>query len=209
MIFPIILTLFIAVCYFRFKKARKECKADSLISVSGGWQAARKILDHYYYYDFPVERHQGRTRFDPWGRRILLSDSDYRGRSVWNAWMAISAAALARQYMLGNGWIYAIGILEKAVGLLSLISLLFMSLGQIPAMRDFYFWGGALALIFLFCAVALGGIYRKAFFDLDRDLSDKKLFQTSEMTRLAECRRQLSQRYYLGSLIYWIGGEGV
>jgi Zn-dependent membrane protease YugP len=149
-----------------FKTLRHFATVESQ-AVSGGYDAARRVLDGFHLFDIQVrnagEKEKNRYRISE--KTVLLGARSYNGRSFTAIAEALHLAGYAIQHMRGESRLWAKQFLHPVIRVGGTVSLVLIPLSLIPATR-FVYPAGA----FLFTAYMLS-----VFFLLPLELNSSRI----------------------------------
>lgn len=207
--FLLFVFIFSCLVYFHFRclKMLKIFGGIKSQALSGGWQAARRVLDSFQLFDVVVEENPSvpESVYLMGRKTVSLSPRDYEGASFYSIAKVLFEVNRVFQHMRGDAVIYATTYFGPWVKIAGAFSFVLIFAAMIPSLHFLYLWG--VFLFFIYVVFVLPVFFRECatlrrFF---AELRERKLFPAEELKLMQNALEVMPLEDLTGLFHFWIG----
>jgi len=174
---------YIGYCYFQGTKTLRALSKIYSRTISGGWQAARTVLDSFHLYDITLEREErsGRsTCYIASRKTIRVLSSDFENPSLASVSRVLYVTADVLRHMEGYAMVYFKPMFERFLRIAGAFSILLILSSFITGNRYIFSYGAALFAADVFMIWLLLRRKQRVCQKLLDRLMEKKIFPERE-----------------------------
>ncbi|HNV85369.1 MAG TPA: zinc metallopeptidase [Candidatus Omnitrophota bacterium] len=196
---------FLAYFFYRLRETLGIFASIKSKSISGAWQAARRVLDDFQLFDIVVGSGEdgGESRYLPGEKTLRLAPADYESASFRALGVALYEVNRAILHMKGDSLVYAVTFFAPWVRRIGAFGFPLIFAGLIPALRFLYPWGVFAFSVYLVFFLFVFVLECRSIRSFLADLEKKKLFPEEELKLIQKILDVLPFRELTGLFGVW------